>query len=701
MIQIKDFTPNSSTLAGLKDPISFRFSELSSTKAVPGRPFTQADLTPPEGQHKLSSLSDIEATSILNRKTGSNIVYYNPSTSTTAVKNQIEVELPQATSDQVSSEIQRVSTIREQVRGILSYLARFHYPSDPIVDSQQKQAINYYDTIDNSITYSLANKGTVLDVYDATSTPDVAKLDDNAFSGFIQPTQPQLTYSRISYAANPGSAGSNNLITSIQWSSQGSGLYFVITVAQDLVALGVTENDNITIAGSIPNLNGTFIIQGISKTGKNTNITILVSVPGSLIKSGSNLKILDSKGSDTGQVLKDASQNPVQLDANNYLILSNLGSAQASLNLPKIIVANGTIFSTGSVLSLVIPSGSYNASQESIRDVIFGSVKQKYNIDNMQAVISIQPSSYSPLTNNVFFNKQELVGINGNGSTVDNKKQGRDVGKPLLLDLVLAVAGYPILINNKVSNLCYSLSEVRNLIEAEIPQTKLYQPLVSIQEFDYVGNLQQSSVCIYLHDDDKEIALVTNGKANPGAAVEFKLLTDSDKLYDVQTTVTLFASPVRIPITAPAFVGANAVQVGVKLTSNSSTASVNPSAIAKTLATSVIASPQSTPGEYYFYKTATVGGKQVNLNSYGTLRFQDKIKILKQEPNGEFTTVETNIIQGVVEKENLIVLNQQLSNNISLTKDTHYFIEIPQTPLNANRNYKVVILASDRGGNPV
>lgn len=701
MIKIKDFKPDSETEAGLKDQISFRFSELSNSPLSADQIPSEQQLLPPEGQHQFISLSDEEIVEILDSKSSKDILFYNSDSNISSSKNKVSVLLPKATSDQVVEELQRISPIREQIRQNISYLARISYPSDPIQDPQQKQAINFYNIQDQNIIYTLATKGKVLDVFNTTKDYNTL-YPSKAFTGFIQPTA-QLSYTRVLKAINPGLIGKDNPITKIGWVE---GSIFKLLINQDLTIQGVGQLDNMSISDCYcAFLNQAFVIQSARLVSiYNQFFTeIFFDTKLSFIKINNNLQ------NENSQILQDSNSSDIVLDGENYFINndSSFGKAQASTTKPKIIVNNYNAISNSPILSLIFPAGTFNSSGN-IRDLIFCTIEQiqpyETELNNQQlipsskGVVALTPSTYSPIVNNSFFNQQELLGINGNGSVVDGKLQGRDVGSPLFIDLVLAVSGYPILVGDSVSKLAFSLTKVNQLIQSEIPQTRIYKPVVGIEEFSLIGNLQKDSVCIFLHDDGNEIPLVTNGKANPGCSVEFKLATDPQNHYDVQTTITLFAPSIKIPILGPASQGVNAIKVAVDLISSKSTAIPDDSSLgSKNQQQKVV-----TQSEFYFNKNATANdNKKINLNSYGTIRIFDAIKIFEKNQDGTFFEIEKNIVKGVLEKENLIILSSPLSKTITPTSNKKYYVEIPQTPLNPNRNYKVVVLAKDRGGNIV
>ena len=249
--------------------------------------------------------------------------------------------------------------------------------------------------------------------------------------------------------------------------------------------------------------------------------------------------------------------------------------------------------------------------------------------------------------------------------------------------------GVPVLYKNSSLTSSMSLTEAYESIQSEIPYTRLFFPFYSDTGYAsqrFFGNLDRQSLSVVLLDDDGEATLVDKGEAKYGSSLDLKLITSPDEktnteVGDVNVTIKLFSSPAEIPIFGAVSQGASAVKLNMRITQT-------PKGRNK---------KTTEPGEFYFnYQIKTIYGEVINLNKYGTIRIFDKIvfKTATRSQNG--SVIETRIIHGVDVENGILVLDKALSHNLP----SQTICEIAQTPLNANRAYRVRVSCLDKSGVP-
>lgn len=266
----------------------------------------------------------------------------------------------------------------------------------------------------------------------------------------------------------------------------------------------------------------------------------------------------------------------------------------------------------------------------------------------------------------------------------------------------IAVAGYPILSKRSVLPTIPSLESYLTLIQAEIPKTKLFSPvnlggvpvvnelekneIAQSESARFVGNLDRKSLRVVIHDNDSPVILVDQGEAQQGCAIDYKLYTQADannniEYGDVQVTIRLEASPTRVPILGQPPSGSEGVQLNVDL---------KPS---QRQTRNEDGTQTNTQGEYVFSRVQRARGSNQKVStSYGVLRTFDKVRIVTQDNRG--TIVELGKVSiARVDVDNNIVF---FTSKLKFAVPSNAFLEIPQSPLNPGRTYRVEVSCSDR-----
>ena len=411
-----------------------------------------------------------------------------------------------------------------------------------------------------------------------------------------------------------------------------------------------------------------------------------------------------------GGLLPTAFTNFVISSTTNFAIVKSItGNTTLQVSNPTLFHQNGyiTIINPASQLDGALRNG-YLVDPDGFppRDVIFLKV---INIDPTNSTLTLAPTTLSPiLPSGSLFSAPEIKAINVDGSKL------------------IAISGIPVLFDQKAAGIGYSLTEANSMIEAEIPYTRVYAPKTPQPDHthQYIGNLDRTSLAVSLYDDDQEAPLVKQGEAQPGVGVDYKLITDkaSPHFGDVMVTIKLTATPATIPILGVASAGASAVKLSVRIAStpsrlqalgqggssigtNSSlnkatfgaagllTSAVNFQSKIGTAANNFSQTPE-TPGEYYFnFQIKDSKGNLVNLNKYGTIRIFDTISFYSAPPIQGGTLLGTAMVHGVDTANSLITLDKPLAFDLS----NGAVVQIPQTPLNPGRKYRITMSCVDRG----
>jgi hypothetical protein len=412
----------------------------------------------------------------------------------------------------------------------------------------------------------------------------------------------------------------------------------------------------------------------------------------------------------------------------NFVISSttNFATVKSVTGNTTIQVDNPTFFQQGGFITIINPAAQldgalrngYLTDPDSFppRDIIFLKV---VSINPTNSTLTLAPTTLSPIltatptgpaaslrTSESLFSVPDIQAINGGTLT--------------------AISGIPVLFDHKAAGIGYSLTEANTMIEAEIPYTRIYAPKIDQPNptHQYIGNLDRTSLAVSLYDDDQEAPLIKQGEAQPGVGVDYKLITTTGSPHfgDVIVTIKLTATPAIVPILGIASAGASAVKLSVRIAStpgrlqtlgqggsniqtNSTvnqatlgTAGVLAKAInlqskVGTAASNFSQAPQ-TPGEYYFnFQIKDSKGNLVNLNKYGTIRIFDTISFYSAPPIQGGTLLGTAMVHGVDTASSLIILDKPLSFNLS----NGAVVQIPQTPLNPGRKYRITMSCVDRG----
>lgn len=267
-------------------------------------------------------------------------------------------------------------------------------------------------------------------------------------------------------------------------------------------------------------------------------------------------------------------------------------------------------------------------------------------------------------------------------------------------DLVLAYPGVPVLYNYSYSSISMSLIEARDSVEAEIPITRIYLPKSKEgTSTTYIGNLNRESLNVIMYDDGSEIFLIKDGEAQPAVSVDYKLLTQrsTEKLTnygDVEVRIKLASYPAKVQTEGTSTAGSTAIRLNAKidtiparLQDSGSSNKVNK----RTNQAKASTSQTQIAGEFYFsYQTRLPSGQVIDLNKYGTIKIKDKINIY--DPSGNI--ISTNVVKTVDTQNSLLILERPL--NVPLSSRS--IIEIPQTPLNSGRKYRITVSAIDKQG---
>ena len=388
-----------------------------------------------------------------------------------------------------------------------------------------------------------------------------------------------------------------------------------------------------------------------------------------------------------GGLLPTAFTNFVISSTTNFAIVKSIaGSTTIQVSNPTLFHQNDyiTIINPASQLDGALRNG-YLADPDSFppRDVIFLKV---INIDPTNSTLTLAPTTLSPiLPSGSLFSAPEIKAINVDGSKL------------------IAISGIPVLFDQKAAGIGYSLIEANSMIEAEIPYTRVYAPKTPQPDHthQYIGNLDRTSLAVSLYDDDQEAPLIKQGEAQPGVGVDYKLITDkaSSHFGDVMVTIKLTATPATIPILGVASAGASAVKLSVRIASTPSRLQAlgqGGSSIGSKIGTAAnnFSQTPETPGEYYFnFQIKDSKGNLVNLNKYGTIRIFDTISFYSAPPIQGGTLLGTAMVHGVDTANSLITLDKPLAFDLS----NGAVVQIPQTPLNPGRKYRITMSCVDRG----
>lgn len=573
MIKVVRFSPTDEKRAGLKDDISFAFSELA-----PFEPNTTISKFP-EGQRSFRSLTDVEAQVLADQDA---IIYVNVDpdspTSKTIFEPTVEVDpntgeqrtvdgfsIIPATVQQITDEIQRVGDIRAQVRSSLSNFLALKFK----IGDEEKQILTQGDKEsieDSEISLRRATKGEVLDTADEFNT--LSGLSPAAFTNYI------ISASEGKFTA----------------------------------AVSVPETNILEVESAGLFVKGQFVT---------------ISFPRSLLDGA------------------------------------------------------------------LVPQFSDNPNDFPPRDVVFVKIQ---SVNVADSTIKLGPTQFSPLLSGSVFTQPEIDAIN-------NK------------ELAVVAPGIPVLFNQKSADFSLSLNEARTFIEGEIPVTILYTPRQAQPDGSatFIGNLKRTSVTVDIIEDGNRVPLVTQGEAQPGVSVDYRLVTTAGPAYgDVEVNVRLVAPNARLPLAGPVSNGSSVVRVGTRIASTpgrlkplGAAVDQNKSPILQLPTVDFFAEAAAAiqnfseenvePGEFYFnQQIRTATGEVINLNRFGTIRIFDTV-LFKRRIGDVDQTIATRKINGVDEANSLLILDTPLT--VPLPADT--VVEIPQSPFNPGRKYKIEVSAED------
>lgn len=330
------------------------------------------------------------------------------------------------------------------------------------------------------------------------------------------------------------------------------------------------------------------------------------------------------------------------------------------------------------------------------RDVLLFRIKTVTIQVGFAAILELLPTSLSPLlTSTSLFSSPEMESIN------------------VTKDRALATSGVPVLLREKSISSSVSLLEAEKIIESEIPDTRLYAPKTPQPngQAQFIGNLDRSTLAVVMEDDDNEVSLIKAGIAQPGISVDYKLVTEkgTSNYGNVDVTIRLSSSPAKAPTSGVSSIGATAIRLGARIASTPGrlnqlgAAAADSNALERAIGVDAlkeiaIASKNFSQkdldaSEFYFnHQLRTSTGELVNLNKYGTIRILDKITIRWKVNNQE--KILQAVIKGVDERNSLIILDRPLTSDIP----SGAVVEVPQTPLNPGRRYRISISCQDRDG---